>query len=65
MAAGDRPAERAALADEMRLALELLERARAHAGREGLPLGRRLEQGLGARCGAVAGSRASGDVVVN
>ena len=42
-----RPAERPALADEVRLAHELLERPRAHPGREGLPLGRRLEQGLG------------------
>ena len=54
MAADDRPAERAALADEVRLALELLERARTHACREGLPLGRRLEQGFGAGAGGGA-----------
>ena len=46
MAAGDAPAERPALADEVLLADELVERPRPHARRERLPLGRRLEQGL-------------------
>ena len=47
MAAGDAPAERAALADEVLLADELVEVARAHPRGERLPLGRRLEEGLG------------------
>ena len=51
MAAGDRPAQRAALADEVALADELLERPRAHAGGERLPLGRRSEQGFGTGAG--------------
>ena len=50
MAPGDRPAQRAAFADEVALADELLERPWAHAGRERLPLGRGSEQGL--RAGA-------------
>ena len=47
VAARDRPAERAALADEVGLADELVERPRAHARGERLPLGRWTEQGLG------------------
>ena len=49
MTARDRPAERAALADEVRLADELVEGARAHARGERLPLGRWPEQGFGSR----------------
>ena len=48
VAAGDGAAERSALTDEVRLADELVEVARAHARRERLPLGRGPEQGLGA-----------------
>ena len=47
MPAGDAPPERAALADEVLLADELVERPRTHPGRERLAFGRRLEQGLG------------------
>ena len=54
MAADDGPAERTSLADEVCLALELLERAWTHPCREGLPLGRRLEQGFGAGAGSGA-----------
>lgn len=46
MTARDAPAQRAALADEMLLADELVEVARAHPRRERLPLRRRLEQGF-------------------
>ena len=44
VAAIDRAAERPALADEVRLADELVEAARAHPGGERLALGRWLEQ---------------------
>ncbi len=47
--ARDRAAEGAALADEVGLADELVERARAHARGERLPLGRWSEQGFGTR----------------
>ena len=47
MAAGHAPPERTALTDEMLLADELGEVARAHPGRERLLLGRWLEEGLG------------------
>jgi hypothetical protein len=47
MATGDTPAERAALPDEMVLADELAEVARAHPGGERLALGRRPEERLG------------------
>ena len=57
MAAGDRTPERAALADEVLLADELAEAARAHAGRERLPLGWRLEERLGS---GAAGSGTGG-----
>ena len=57
MAPGDRAAERAALADEVRLAHELVERPRAHAGGERLALGRGLEQGFGAGAGDGAPGR--------
>ena len=59
VAPGDAPAERAALADEVLLADELLEAARPHPGRERLLLGRRLEERL--RAGAAgSGRRARG-----
>ena len=54
MAAGDGPTERPPLSHEVRLTLELLERARTHPCREGLPLGRRLEQGFGTGAGSGA-----------
>ena len=57
MAAGDRAAERTALADEVLLADELVERARAHPGGEGLALGRRPEQGFGPGAGDGAPGR--------
>jgi hypothetical protein len=47
MTAGDGPAERAALADELLLADELVEVPWAHPGGEGLPLRGRPEQGFG------------------
>lgn len=47
MSAGDAAAERSALADEMLLADELVERPRPHPRRERLLLGRRLEERLG------------------
>ena len=47
MAAGDAPAQRAALADEVLLPDELLEVPWAHPGRERLALGRWLEERLG------------------
>ena len=47
MAAGDAPAQGPAIPDEMRLADELLEIPRAHAGGQRLPLGRWLEEGFG------------------
>ena len=49
VATGDAPAERPALADEVLLADELVEAARAHPGGQRLALGRRLEQRLGPR----------------
>ena len=49
MAAREATAERTALADQVLLSDELVERARTHPCREGLALGRRLEQGLGTR----------------
>ncbi len=55
VAPGDGAAERSALPDEVRLADELLERARTHAGGERLPLGRRAEQGFGAGAGNAPG----------
>ena len=55
MAAGDAAAERAALADEVVLADELVEVARAHPGGERLPLGRWLEEGLGSGAGRAPG----------
>jgi hypothetical protein len=55
VAPGDAPAERAALADEVLLADELLEAAGPHPGRERLLLGRRLEERL--RAGAAGSGR--------
>ena len=55
MPAGDAPAERTALADEVLLADELVEVARAHPGGERLALGRWLEQGLGSGAGRSTG----------
>jgi hypothetical protein len=49
MAAGDRPAERSALADEVLLADELVEASRPHPRRERLALGRWVEERLGLR----------------
>ena len=49
--AGDGPAERAALADELLLADELVQVARAHPRGEGLALRRRPEQGFGTGTG--------------
>ena len=51
MAACDRTAERTTVAHKVRLADELLERARAHAGGERLALGRRSEEGFGSGAG--------------
>ncbi len=51
MAAGDAAPERAALADEVLLANELVEASRSHARGERLLLGRRLEQRLRACAG--------------
>jgi hypothetical protein len=45
--AGDAPAERAALADEVLLPDELGQRSRSHPRGERLPLGRRLEEAFG------------------
>ena len=53
----DRSAERAAIADEVALADELLERPRAHARGQRLPLGRRSEQGFGLGAGDGAPGR--------
>ena len=50
-----RAAERARLADEMALPLELLEGPRPHPRGERLPLGRRLEQGFGSGSGDTSG----------
>jgi hypothetical protein len=47
VAAGDAAAEWAALADEVGLADELVEASWPHPGRERLPFGRGLEEGLG------------------
>ena len=49
VAAGDAPAKRPALADQVLLSDELVEVARAHPGGQRLALGRRLEQRLGPR----------------
>ena len=51
MAARHGSTERPLLADEVDLANELLERPWAHASGERLPLGRRLEEGLGSGAG--------------
>ena len=59
MAAGDAPAERPALADEVLLADELVEVARPHPRGERLPLGRRLEERLGSGAGRSGGGRAA------
>ena len=60
----DGAAQGPAVADEVRLAHELLERARAHPGGEGLPLGRWLEQGLGlGTSGARSGGRHDGESI--
>src|SRR4029077_1809808 len=45
--AGDAPPERTAFTDEVLLADEFVEGPRTHPRSEWLPLGRRLEQGLG------------------
>lgn len=47
MAPGDASAQRTAFADEVRLADECIELARAHPGGQRLPLGRGLEERLG------------------
>ena len=62
MAAGDRPAQRTAIADEVLLADELVEGPRAHPRGERLPLGRRLEERLGARAGEPGRGPSSGHV---
>ena len=49
VAAGDAPAQRTSLADEVLLPDELLEVPRSHPGRERLALGRWLEERLGLR----------------
>ena len=51
-------AERAAFADEVPLADELVERARSHPRGERLALGRWLEEGLGSGAAGVVGRRA-------
>lgn len=51
MPAGDAPAKRSALTDEMLLADEFVEVAWAHPRCEGLPLGGRLEECFGASPG--------------
>ena len=51
MAAGDAAPKRAALADEMLLADELVEASRPHPRGKRLLLGRRLEQRLGTSAG--------------
>ena len=55
MAASDTPSQWPALADEVLLADELAEVARAHAGGQRLPLGRWLEEGLGPGAGRPTG----------
>jgi hypothetical protein len=60
MAAGDGPAERTTLTDEVLLADELVERSGAHPRRERLLLGRRLEQRLGAGAGRSGGGAPGG-----
>ncbi len=55
MAAGDAPAERAALSNEMVLPDELIEVAWPHPGRERLTLGRRLEERFGSGAGEPPG----------
>lgn len=55
MAAGDAPAQRAALPDEVRLADELVQAARAHAGGQRLAFGRWLEENLGSGADGTAG----------
>ena len=54
MAAGDRPSEGPAFADEMLLADELVEAAWTHPGGQRLALGRGLEERLGAGTGESA-----------
>jgi hypothetical protein len=51
MASRNRAPDRATLADEVLLPDELLERPRSHPRRERLPVGRRLEEGLGTSAG--------------
>lgn len=60
MPAGDAAPERAAFADEVLLADELLERARSHPGRERLALGWRLEEGFGSGAAGAGDGGASG-----
>jgi hypothetical protein len=57
MPAGDAPAERTAFTDEMLLPDELVEIARTHPRREGLSLGRRLEERLWAGTEGSPGGR--------
>lgn len=59
MPAGDAAAKRAPLPDEVFLPDELGEGSRAHPCREGLPLGRRLEQAFGAGPAGAGGRRSS------
>src|SRR5918995_2665550 len=58
VAAGDAPAQRSALADEVLLADELLEVARAHPGGQRLAFGRWLEERLRTGAHGAAGSGA-------
>ena len=55
VATGDAPAQRTALADEVRLADELVEAARAHPGGQRLALGRWLEERLRAGADGTSG----------
>ena len=54
VAPADAPPERSAIADEMLLADELVQAARAHPGGQRLPLRRRLEEGFGSGAGQPA-----------
>ena len=57
MAAGDAPAKRSAVADEVFLPDELVEGARTHPGRQRLPLRRWLEESFGSGTGDPPGGR--------
>lgn len=61
MTAGDAATERTTFADQVRLANEFVQAAWAHPGGEGLPLGRGLEEGLGARADRTSWGRHGAD----